>query len=94
MCSVSSRDADRHVIRVRPQETTDTRQGLPYFLGICETTSHARGLGDFLFIPPGVPHQALNLSTTERAVGLVARNDSSEQENVVLYDPLTSQRTD
>jgi uncharacterized RmlC-like cupin family protein len=140
MCSVSSQEEGQRVVRVRARQTTDTRQGLPYFLGICETTSHARGLslnlvivppgasaephfhegfetaiyqlegrvetrygprlehsvvteaGDFLFIPPGVPHQALNLSPTERAVGLVARNDPSQQENVVLYDPLTPPR--
>jgi len=41
--------------------------------------------GDFLFIPAGVPHQPFNLSKTEPAVALVARNDASEQENVVLY---------
>ena len=43
--------------------------------------------GDFLFIPPGVPHQPFNLSDTEAAHALVARNDPNEQENVVLYDP-------
>lgn len=43
--------------------------------------------GDFLFIPPGVPHQPYNLNPTEPAHALVARNDSREQENVVLYDP-------
>jgi len=43
--------------------------------------------GDFLFIPPGVPHQPHNLHPTEPAQALVARNDSREQENVVLYDP-------
>lgn len=43
--------------------------------------------GDFLFIPPGVPHQPFNLSDTEPAQALVARNDPNEQENVVLYDP-------
>jgi uncharacterized RmlC-like cupin family protein len=42
--------------------------------------------GDFLFIPPNVPHQPYNLSTTEPAHALVARNDPNEQENVVLYD--------
>lgn len=41
--------------------------------------------GDFLFIPAGVPHQPFNLSQTEPAVAIVARNDPSEQENVVLY---------
>ncbi|HEY9690112.1 MAG TPA: cupin domain-containing protein [Coleofasciculaceae cyanobacterium] len=43
--------------------------------------------GDFIFIPPGVPHQPHNLSATEPAHALVARNDPNEQENVVLYDP-------
>ncbi len=43
--------------------------------------------GDFLFIPPGVPHQPVNLSDTEPALALVSRNIASEQEPVVLYDP-------
>jgi uncharacterized RmlC-like cupin family protein len=43
--------------------------------------------GDFIFIPPGVPHQPHNLDATEPAHALVARNDPNEQENVVLYDP-------
>lgn len=43
--------------------------------------------GDFIFIPPGVPHQPFNLDETEPAHALVARNDPNEQENVVLYDP-------
>jgi uncharacterized RmlC-like cupin family protein len=43
--------------------------------------------GDFLFVPPGVPHQAVNLSETERAVALIARNDAGEQERVVPYAP-------
>lgn len=41
--------------------------------------------GDFLFIPPGVPHQPFNLSETEPAQAIVARNDPNEQENVVPY---------
>ena len=39
--------------------------------------------GDFLFIPPDVPHEAINLSTTEPARAIVARNDPAEQDNVV-----------
>jgi uncharacterized RmlC-like cupin family protein len=46
--------------------------------------------GDFIFIPPGVPHQPFNLSATEPAHALVARNDPNEQENVVLYDPTSA----
>jgi uncharacterized RmlC-like cupin family protein len=43
--------------------------------------------GDFLFIPPDVPHQPVNLSSTEAARAIVVRNDPNEQEHVILYDP-------
>jgi uncharacterized RmlC-like cupin family protein len=43
--------------------------------------------GDFLFIPAGVPHQPVNLSATEPARAIVARNDANEHESVVPYDP-------
>jgi uncharacterized RmlC-like cupin family protein len=43
--------------------------------------------GDFLFIAPDVPHQAFNLSATEPARAIVARNDPNEQESVAPYDP-------
>lgn len=45
--------------------------------------------GDFIFIPADVPHQPVNLSATEPAHALVARNDPNEQESVVMYDPAT-----
>jgi uncharacterized RmlC-like cupin family protein len=41
--------------------------------------------GDFIFIPPNLPHQPFNLSDSETAVGIVVRNDPNEQENVVPY---------
>jgi len=41
--------------------------------------------GDFIFIPPDVPHQPFSLSDTEPAIAIVARNDPNEQEHVVLY---------
>ena len=41
--------------------------------------------GDFLYIPAGVPHQAINLSATEPARAIVARNDPAEQDNVVPW---------
>ena len=43
--------------------------------------------GDFIFIPANVPHQPRNLSNTEAAIALVARNDPNEQESVQAYDP-------
>ena len=42
--------------------------------------------GDFLYIPPGVPHEAINLSDAVPARAIVSRNDPSEQENVVPYE--------
>src|SRR3990167_3762528 len=41
--------------------------------------------GDFIFIPAGVPHQPINLSTSETAIAIVARNDPNEQESVQAY---------
>jgi uncharacterized RmlC-like cupin family protein len=43
--------------------------------------------GDFLFIPPGVPHEAINLSASEAARAVVARNDPAEQDKVRPYEP-------
>ena len=43
--------------------------------------------GDFLYIPPGVPHQPVNLSDTDPAYAIVSRNDPNEMENVVMYTP-------
>jgi uncharacterized RmlC-like cupin family protein len=41
--------------------------------------------GDFLFVPPGVPHEAINLSDSEPARAIVARNDPAEQDKVEPY---------
>jgi len=43
--------------------------------------------GEFLFIPPGVPHDATNLSQSEPARAVVARNDATEQDKVLPYNP-------
>jgi uncharacterized RmlC-like cupin family protein len=43
--------------------------------------------GDFIFIPAGVPHQPVNLSATEPAMAIVARNDANEQETAQVYKP-------
>jgi uncharacterized RmlC-like cupin family protein len=41
--------------------------------------------GDFILIKPDVPHQPINLSATEPALAIVARNDPNEQESVMHY---------
>ena len=123
------------IVTVRPTEQVMSKQRLPYFFGVSEETSGARGIsmslvvippggaaephyhrgfetaiymlegsvetrygkglrrkvthrpGDFLFIPPGVPHQPVNLSDREPAKAIVARNNPSTNEEVVFYDP-------
>ena len=44
--------------------------------------------GDFVYIPPGVPHLPANPSRTEPATAVVARTDPNEQESVVLRPDL------
>jgi uncharacterized RmlC-like cupin family protein len=46
--------------------------------------------GDYVFIPAGVPHVAVNASQGEEAVAILARTDASEQESVVLLPELDS----
>jgi uncharacterized RmlC-like cupin family protein len=118
---------------IRPDREVQTRQRLPYFLGISGASVGARGLsmhvvvippgarsephshrgyetaiyvleghvrtqfghrleasidseaGDFVYIPPDMPHVAINLSDSAPARAIVARNDPAEQDNVVPY---------
>ena len=56
------------------------------FFGPDLAESVVTGAGDFLFVPPGVPHQPRNLSDTEPATAIVARNDARDEERVVPYD--------
>ncbi len=46
------------------------------------------GPGDFVYIPPGVPHLSLNSSTTEPLVAVLARTDPKEQESTTLLPEL------
>ena len=42
-------------------------------------------VGDFLFVPPDVPHVAVNLSSTEAARAIVSRNDPAGLDKVRAY---------
>ena len=55
------------------------------FYGPDLTKSIVSEAGDFLFIPPDVPHVAVNLSTTEAARAIVSRNDAAERDKVRAY---------
>lgn len=65
------------------QGRVETRYGP----GLRQSVIHEAG--DFIFIPADVAHQPVNLSSTEPAQAIVARNDPNEQESVVVYDPAT-----
>ncbi|RZI44119.1 cupin domain-containing protein [Herbaspirillum sp. HC18] len=43
--------------------------------------------GEFLFVPPGVPHEAINLSEDTPARAIVARNHPAEQDLVQPFAP-------
>lgn len=45
------------------------------------------GPGDFIFVEPGVPHVARNLSDTEPVVVVVARTTPHDWEQAIPYDP-------
>ena len=57
------------------------------FYGPCLERSVINQTGDFLFIPAGLIHMPVNLSASEAAIAIVARNDASEQEHVELHAP-------
>lgn len=44
--------------------------------------------GDFVYIPPGVPHLPYNASDTETCTAVIARTDPNEQESVRLLPEL------
>lgn len=44
--------------------------------------------GDFMYIPPDVPHVPVNASDTQWARAVIARTDPSEQESVELLPEL------
>jgi len=44
--------------------------------------------GDFLYMPPNVPHLPYNMSQTEPVIGVIARTDPNDQESVILLPEL------
>ena len=45
-------------------------------------------VGDFIYIPKGVPHLVLNPSATDAAVAVLARTDPNAQEDVTKLPAL------
>src|SRR6185436_3170337 len=89
-----------HLVVIPPGGRSEAHSHLDYETGIyvLEGTVQTRWgpalehevvsrAGDVLFIPPGMPHEAINLSATEPARAVVARNDPAEQDRVEPYVP-------
>jgi uncharacterized RmlC-like cupin family protein len=98
--TVGARGLSMHLVvippgaRSEPHSHRDYETGIYLLEGRVETRYGAQlessvisEAGDFLFIPPGIPHEAINLSATLPARAVVSRNDPAEQDNVVPYAP-------
>ena len=102
--TVGARGLSMHLVVIPPGAKADPHSHRGYETAIyvlegrVETRYGARlessvvsEAADFLFIPPGIPHEAINLSPTEPARAIVARNDPAEQDNVVPCDDAPTQ---
>ena len=98
--TVGAAGLSMHLVTIPPGAKSEPHRHIGYETGIYvlegrvltrwgealehETVSEA---GDFLFVPPGVPHEAINLSESAPARAVVARNDPAEQDKVEPYEP-------
>jgi len=98
--TVGARGLSMHLVVIPPGARAEPHIHLGYETGIYVIegrveTRFGEGLtqsiisetGDFLFVPPGVPHEAINLSDSQPARAIVARNDPAEQDKVAPYRP-------
>ena len=100
--TVKSKGLSMHLVVIPPGARAEPHRHIGYETGIyvLEGTVRTRwgenlehdvvsNAGEFLFVPPNVPHEAINLSATEAARAVVARNDPDEQDKVQPYMPGT-----
>lgn len=96
--SVGAQGLSMHLVAIPPGGRAEPHVHIGYETGIyvlegrvCTRWGSAleneivSAAGEFLFIPPGVPHEAINLSASEVARAVVARNDPAEQDKVEPY---------
>lgn len=99
--NAGSRGLCLHLLRIPPggrarAHLHQHHESAIYLVSGQATVLHGPGLsrrdemvaGDFLYIPPDVPHLPINTSRTEAAVAVIARTDPNEQESVVLLPEL------
>ena len=98
--TVGARGLSMHVVVIPPgaRSQPHSHQGYETAIYVLQgrvETRYGPGLaqsivseaGNFLFIPPDTPHEAINLSATEPARAIVSRNDPAEQDRVLPYQP-------
>ena len=56
--------------------------------------SLVNGPGDFIYVEPGMPHAAFNLSDVDPVVVVVARTSADEWARVIPYDPAREARSE
>lgn len=96
--TVNARGLSMHLVVIPPGARAEPHIHIGYETGIYVLEGRVRTrwgpaleheviseAGDFLFVPPGVPHEAINLSATEPARAVVARNHPAEQDLVEPY---------
>ncbi|MDB5841211.1 MAG: cupin protein, partial [Herminiimonas sp.] len=96
--TAGARGLSMHMVVIPPGASADPHSHADYETAIFVLegrveTRYGEGLaeaviseaGDFLFIPPNLPHEARNLSATTPARAIVSRNDPSEQERIIPY---------
>jgi uncharacterized RmlC-like cupin family protein len=96
--TVGARGLSMHIVVIPPGARAEPHSHLEYETGIFVLEGRVRTrwgaalehevvseAGDFLFIPPGMPHTAENLSDDAPARAVVARNDPAEQDRVMPY---------
>ena len=96
--TVHAKALSMHLVVIPPGGRSEPHSHLGYETGIyvlegTVRTRWGRNLehevvsrpGEFLFVPPGIPHEAINLSDTQPARAVVARNDPAEQDKVQPY---------
>ncbi|MFE2726696.1 cupin domain-containing protein [Kitasatospora sp. NPDC059327] len=98
--SVGARRLCMHLVTIPPGARGEIHlhhdhESALFILEGTATTRYGSGLahqaiaaaGDFVYIPAGMAHQAINLSASEPVRAVLARTDPNEQESVVLLTP-------
>ncbi|MBV7335845.1 cupin domain-containing protein [Chloroflexi bacterium TSY] len=97
--TAGSTDLSMHLVEIPPGHKTDPHyhhhyETAIYVLAGRVETRYGEGLrhsvvneaGSFLFIPPGVPHQAINLNLAQPVLAIVARSHAEAKEVVEDYE--------